>query len=1158
MSNLSNVGEKRRGLSPNSYEEVLKWQKRANSSQPAPQTFSDGWDSTSLARARVSVNSTLVDSNGDRDQPYGDHRRYQPGREPASSRAHSDAAAFHFSRNSNGQRNREDGRARDEGKSPSYGPRSSEEGKKTQRKPCPYHEKKGKCILLDSDFDCSYSHDRWLCPHLAKGFASCSRSAVGQKCDYAHFRNDADVSRISRREQPLYWRGAPVVGWMRMLKLVIDLETDALTPRQLKTHQNPDIMVEMIENWFASMKEHPDRSFRDHLLLLYEDACPKCFHLHPTSAECFCPCWLKISALLSSGVSDVHSLFASTKPREKSGYEAEDCVLLDDQTAGTPRDRSPSHERDIAKESFDDRIIAVDVDASCVEPVSSIPDSRNLFEESSRFPNPVQSYSLGGLDHHVKSSETSRVDVDITSTSAEKPILVSRSSPVEKSASSIDPGPQQTRTEVCGSPDPSFIAVLSLDPTIDVLGILENRECHTCLDDRCDAVDGVGNCRVERRLCLVCFHRHSRLLPCACDCKQKAWRISIPEFDFKAVLQWDQSNRRDLPPAPTYTRPNHRLPPFVAFLLRGLTWKVALFAEKAFCRVCLTSTHATNQCVEGYLCLFCFHEHSINTSCRCKCLLNCVTEVLGARFNAEEVEKVEMQRQKDPALLEFMADRRAQFFERAGMDTMGRKLATVANEINTAARSQTENPFIEVNDKRDKNSKPVETTEKDEEPNHVIPKFVLYLLREFDSSKMTLLRIICDSYSGDSYFRPERRRRCLMCFDSGHSTENCKDGFLCLNCFHTHEIGGKCKCFCYLKSLEKSSRKIFSGRTSKFETMNRLLEINERRIQDFGRKGGAADGARNTGTSNQNQLDDVSEVVGERPEQETIQDEPSNHVIPKFVLYLLREFDCSKITLVRMIKDYYLGRPGEVCLVCFDGHHRTIDCKDEFLCLACFHNHRMEAKCSCFCYLSTIEKSPKKIILGKFETSIRRTRMEISELNKKRIRILTEYINTMKSMPPLPEKQSVAPPSDPLKVPGLMDLTFFEATSSSGSPGPNLVPPPPSLTSIATPLPNPVPPPPSMVPAPVSAPVPPPPVKMHESSPLVSESLGFGELWIDFKFLDFEYSSHINFASALENESLRVRASKNDTCAKIKLSLFHMLRRHSIEPTVAGTVTLIM
>jgi len=523
-----------------------------------------------------------------------------------------------------------------------------------------------------------------------------------------------------------------------------------------------------------------------------------------------------------------------------------------------------------------------------------------------------------------------------------------------------------------------------------------------------------------------------------------------------------------------------------------------------------------------------------------------------------------MQRQKDPALLEFMADRRAQFFERAGMDTMGRKLATVANEINTAARSkegsQTENPIMEVNDKQDKNSKPVETTEKDEEPNHVIPKFVLYLLREFDSSKMTLLRIICDSYSGDSYFRPERRRRCLMCFDSDHSTENCQDGFLCLNCFHTHEIGGKCKCFCYLKSLEKSSRKIFSGRTSKFETMNRILEINERRIHDFGiggRKGGAADGARNTGTSDQNQLDDVSDEVVERPEQETIQDEPSNHVIPKFVLYLLREFDCSKITLVRMIKDYYLGRPGEVCLVCFDGHHRTLDCKDEFLCLACFHNHRMEAKCSCFCYLSTIEKSPKKIIMGKFETSIRRTRMELSELNKKRIRVLTEYINTMKSMPPLPEKQSVAPPSDPLKVPGLMDLTFFEAPNS-GSPGPTPVPPPPSLTSIATPAPNPVPPPPSMVPAPASALVPPPPVIRHESSPLVSESLGFGELWIDFKFLDFEYSSHINFASALENESLRVRASKNDTCANIKLSLFNMLRRHSIEPTVAGTVTLIM
>merc|ERR1719334_2644233 len=73
----------------------------------------------------------------------------------------------------------------------------------------------------------------------------------------------------------------------------------------------------------------------------------------------------------------------------------------------------------------------------------------------------------------------------------------------------------------------------------------------------------------------------------------------------------------------------------------------------------------------------------------------------------------------------------------------------------------------------------------------------------------------------------------------------------------------------------------------------------------------------------------------------------------------------------------------------------------------------------------------------------------------------------------------------------------------------------------------------------------------------LSDSANFGST----SNSSIEYSSHINFTSALENtanESLRVKASKNDTCANIKLSLFHMLRRHSVEPTVAGTVTLIM
>ena len=49
------------------------------------------------------------------------------------------------------------------------------------------------------------------------------------------------------------------------------------------------------------------------------------------------------------------------------------------------------------------------------------------------------------------------------------------------------------------------------------------------------------------------------------------------------------------------------------------------------------------------------------------------------------------------------------------------------------------------------------------------------------------------------------RSLCHVCLMPDHIFSDCPNGFLCFNCFHTHGIGAKCDCVCYLETVKKVS-----------------------------------------------------------------------------------------------------------------------------------------------------------------------------------------------------------------------------------------------------------------------------------------------------------------------------------------------------------------
>ena len=176
---------------------------------------------------------------------------------------------------------------------------------------------------------------------------------------------------------------------------------------------------------------------------------------------------------------------------------------------------------------------------------------------------------------------------------------------------------------------------MDLDPTLNPVTFLDSRACLNCLEDGCRSQH---RCPSDLRLCLYCFHRHARSVPCSCDCKHRTVYENWPKDRLNAVRRWDRKCRRDVPESDQPFL--HPPPDFVVMLLESRDINVQLFAEKAFCRICLMSTHKTENCDKIYTCLRCFHEH-LSIDCRCDCLRLRVKKFHGVKIDLEELEELE-------------------------------------------------------------------------------------------------------------------------------------------------------------------------------------------------------------------------------------------------------------------------------------------------------------------------------------------------------------------------------------------------------------------------------------------------------------------------------------------------------------------------------------
>ena len=180
--------------------------------------------------------------------------------------------------------------------------------------------------------------------------------------------------------------------------------------------------------------------------------------------------------------------------------------------------------------------------------------------------------------------------------------------------------------------------------------------------------------------------------------------------------------------------------------------------------------------------------------------------MLGRGFNARDLEETERRRRKRDDVVLFLQKRKAarkQAAETKPDD--GQK----ARDIVAGKSTSTELDYEEIVDADD------------EEIVHVIPKFVICTMRKYRNAFGRLPELVQPFLR-----RPTPPGMCLLCLMRGHSTDQCTDGFLCLNCFHSHKMGLSCRCFCYLTSLTKDA--VMSGR-DKVGVMNTLQEINSTR-----------------------------------------------------------------------------------------------------------------------------------------------------------------------------------------------------------------------------------------------------------------------------------------------------------------------------------------
>jgi len=677
-----------------------------------------------------------------------------------------------------------------------------------------------------------------------------------------------------------------------------------LAPSALAAHQDPEDILEIVDLWLQTLKHLPELTLRQHLMIL-GNRCLKCFHKHTPEQPCSCACWIKIIMLLTNDVDELFKTLQASagegvwdvhesEPRRPDSRRAES-RLPESRPVSVVEERARlTPERD------------VDLRHRDIYSMQKIVKNANGSERGRSSPDKQRGFSPERLEQPIRDNSLSRENPSRAFSPSSKRQLTDKISDFfsedrPPSAGDHDALLRQWRNsrdrDIGDQPVP--ISKLSFGP--DSLDLDEY---------------GGGSQGNEVK--------NIRPVPAPIDmdiCRSDSPQPEILTLNDEIQSRYSKMlDRVPTPPPPEPPQISCQEPIFVSVLKLAPSVDHLKLLESRSCWNCLGETggHETKDCPNTRVCLNCFHLHDREVMCQCDC-----------------------QRQALKAAVP-----KFDFGAMAFWHEVNRRFGNQMSEeklVEETARGVS-GQFSNWRSCRHK---------------YRVPKPGQFFLDNLD--------IDIKAYLDKS--------TCFICLSQFHTYETCKEKYFCLYCFHNHHPHNHKKCSCYctrdVVAAEMNSFIISGdGGINSYERMRRKrteLAKHFKKIDPVDQRNEMLndedwEAEKKRLTNKYNKKDNAHVPRNPRiPYEEEIDSEDEkkvNHVIPKIVMHLLQTYSKRHGNIIGIMTPSTLDPlKSKICRFCLSDGHYAKECEIGFVCLNCFHIHKIGTPCNCFCYLEKLTNS---------------------------------------------------------------------------------------------------------------------------------------------------------------------------------------------------------